>query len=40
MYDLMVTYKQVNPEMDTAKFCQLLGIDKVTFNKKLNKIFR
>ncbi len=40
MYDLMVTYKQVNPEMDTVKFCQLLGIDKPTFLKKLNKNWR
>ena len=37
LYDLMVTYNQINPQMDTAKFCKLLGIDKATFKKKLNK---
>ncbi len=37
MYDLMVTYKQVSPDMDTAKFCRLLGIDTATFNRNLNK---
>lgn len=37
MYDLMVTYKLVNPKMDTAKFCKLLDIDKETFVKNLNK---
>ena len=40
MYDLMVTYNQINPEMDTAKFCRLLGIDKTTFKKNLNKNWR
>lgn len=40
MYDLIVTYKQVNPKMDTVKFCQLLGIDKAAFLKKLNKNWR
>ncbi|HHB79683.1 MAG TPA: penicillin-binding protein 2 [Saprospiraceae bacterium] len=37
MYDLMVTYKLVNPHMDTAKFCELLDIDKSTFVKNMNK---
>ena len=40
MYDLMVTYKQIDPAMDTAKFCQLLEIDKATFIKKLDKNWR
>ncbi len=40
MYDLMVTYNQINPEMDTAKFCKLLGIDKAIFKKNLNKNWR
>lgn len=40
MYDLMVTYNQINPEMDTAKFCRLLGIDKAIFKKNLNKNWR
>ncbi|HFB99671.1 MAG TPA: penicillin-binding protein 2 [Phaeodactylibacter sp.] len=37
MFDLMFTYTQVNPKMDTAKFCQLLGITKDDFLKKINK---
>lgn len=37
MYDLMVTYSRVDPAMDTTKFCRLLGINKQTFLKNLNK---
>lgn len=37
MYDLMVTYRQVDPKMDTAKFCRLMGIDTATFMLNLNK---
>lgn len=40
LYDLMVTYNQINPEMDTTKFCRLLEIDKATFKKNLNKNWR
>ncbi len=40
VYDLMVTYNQVKPGMDTLKFCQLIGIDKEDFKKRLNKDFR
>jgi len=40
LYDLMVTYNQINPEMDTAKFCRLLEIDKPTFKKLLEKNWR
>jgi penicillin-binding protein 2 len=40
MYDLMVTYKQVSPKMDTAKFCRLLNISKNDFEKNLNKNWR
>lgn len=40
MYDLMVTYKQIDPKMDTLKFCNLLGIDKGTFLKNLDKNWR
>lgn len=40
MYDLMVTYRQVDPKMDTAKFCRLLGIDTATFRTNLNKDWR
>lgn len=39
MYDLKVTYNQVK-NIDTAKFCNLLDIDKYTFEKNLNKNFR
>ncbi len=38
MYDLMVIYDLVG-EMDTAKFCQLLDIDKPDFEKRLGKDF-
>ncbi len=40
MYDLMVTYNQVDPGMDTTKFCRLLGITKEEFKKALNKDWR
>ena len=40
MYDLMVTYNQVNSEMDTTLFCELLNISKEKFIKNLNKDFR
>lgn len=40
VYDLMVIYSQVSPNMDTAKFCRLLGIDKKDFEKRLNKDFK
>lgn len=37
MYDLKVTYKLLDPQMDTLKFCKLLEIDRETFEKNLNK---
>jgi penicillin-binding protein 2 len=37
MYDLLVTYNQVSPDMDTAFFCRLLGIDRTYFEKTLDK---
>ncbi len=37
IYDLMVTYNQVNPKMDTTKFCQLLNIEKTQFLEFLEK---
>lgn len=40
VYDVMVTYRRINPEMDTAKFCRLAGIDKESFKKRLNKDWR
>lgn len=40
MYDLMVTYNSIDPKMDTAKFCNILGIDTSTFIANLKKIGR
>jgi len=40
VYDIMVTYNQVDPEMDTAKFCKILGITKASFEERLNKDFK
>ena len=37
MYDLMVTINEINPSMDTSRFCALLGIDKETFIKNMTK---
>ena len=37
IYDLMVTFNQVNPGMDTTKFCTLLNIDKAQFLEYLQK---
>lgn len=37
MYDLMVTYNQINEEMDTAKFCRLLNITQDEFKANLDK---
>lgn len=39
-YDLMVIYNQIRPTMDTAKFCALLGIDKISFKERLKKDFK
>ncbi len=36
MYDLLVTYNQVDPQMDTAEFCRLLRIDREYFEQALN----
>lgn len=40
MYDLLVTYNQISPKMDTAKFCRLLGITPAQFVDNLNKDWR
>jgi penicillin-binding protein 2 len=40
LYDIMVTYKHIDPKMDTAKFCSLLGIDTATFRLNLEKNWR
>ena len=37
MYDLMVTYNQIDPAMDTLKFCELLNIDLETFKANSKK---
>ena len=39
IYDLMVTYNQVK-DIDTAKFCKLLGITSETYVKNLEKDFK
>ncbi len=40
MYDLMVTYNQIAPGMDTSKLCNLLGITKDDFRTFLKKDWR
>lgn len=41
MYDLMATYNRIRKSnIDTAKFCHLLDIDKKTYRKNLNKDFK
>jgi len=40
VYDLLVTYNQVKPDIDTAKLCALLGIDKASFLERINKDFK
>ncbi len=40
IYDLMVTYNQLDPNMDTTYLCELLDIDKATFIKNLDKDFK
>jgi penicillin-binding protein 2 len=40
MYDLLVTYNQIDPGMDTSKFCRLLGIDRREFEAALRKDWR
>ena len=39
MYDLRVTFNQLDPNMDTLKFCKLLGIDVEEFKSRINKNF-
>lgn len=36
-FDLMVTYNQMDPNMDIAAFCNLLGIDRQTFETNIQK---
>lgn len=40
MYDLMVTYNQIDPGMDTAKFCRLVGVSRQEFTDLLDKDWR
>ncbi len=37
VYDLMVTYNQISPKMDTLKLCRLLGITREDFEAALKK---
>ncbi len=37
VYDLMVTHNRLNPEMDTAKLCQLLNITQEEFESNITK---
>ncbi|MFK8005167.1 MAG: penicillin-binding protein 2 [Saprospiraceae bacterium] len=37
MFDLMFTYSQIDPKMDTLEFCELLNITKKDFIKNTNK---
>ena len=40
LYDLMVTYDRIDPEMDVDRFCALLDIDRTTYDALLNKDWR
>ncbi|MFK7808131.1 MAG: peptidoglycan D,D-transpeptidase FtsI family protein [Saprospiraceae bacterium] len=40
IYDLMVTYNQVDPRMDTLSLCKLLNIDRTSFEKRMDKDFK
>lgn len=40
VYDLMVTYRRMDPAMDTAAFCALLGITREGFAERLDKDWR
>ncbi len=40
VYDVMCTFNQINPKMDTAKFCRLLKISKEEFIASTTKDFK
>ncbi|MEO1262330.1 MAG: penicillin-binding protein 2 [Bacteroidota bacterium] len=40
VYDLKVVYNRMSPEMDTVKFCELLGITKTSFLERLDVDFK
>lgn len=37
VYDIILTYKNLDTKMDTTKFCQLLGLTKTEFIKNIEK---
>lgn len=37
VYDIEALYRKIDKNMDTARFCQLLGIDRASFISELNK---
>ncbi len=39
MYDLKVTYNQLNPNMEVGKFCDLIDIEEEEYHKLINKDF-
>ena len=39
IYDITVTYNKMDPAMDVEKFCQLLGIDTISFRERTEKNF-
>ena len=40
VYDLMVIYNQVDPDMDKAAFLELLGIDAAEYDRRIEKNWR
>jgi penicillin-binding protein 2 len=40
VYDLLVVYNRLNPEMDTTAFCTLLGISESSFKERIEKDWR
>ena len=40
MYDLMVAYNKLDPNMDTMKFCKLIGISKEVYKQNIEKDWR
>lgn len=40
IYELKVVYNKIDPQMDTSFFCELLDIDKATFDKNITKNWR
>ena len=40
MYDLKVTYNQLDPDMDVEKFCKLIEIEEEEYHSLINKDFK